>query len=306
MAQSENARAAIYMTLAMAGFVVNDTITKFTASELNVGQIMFVRGLFATIFIVLLAWKAGAFNVSLRATSKLVFVRALAEMCATGTFLIAIAHLPLANMSAVLQALPLAVTMGAALFLGDRVGWRRWTAITVGFIGVLIVVRPGLEGFNSFSVLTLLSVFFCAVRDLVTRKVPASVPTLLISSVSSASVCLLGAIMIEPMGGWRPMEPSTVFLLLLCAGMLIIGYQCVIAAMRSGDISFVAPFRYTSLIWAIALGFAVFSEIPDMFTLIGSVVIIASGIYMLYRERAVDSQFPAAKSTYPSMAPDGV
>lgn len=305
VALNENARAALYMVAAMAGFVLSDTVTKIATATINPGQIMFVRGVFATVLLALMAWRANALQPALLRLDKFVALRIVTEMAATITFLSAIAFLPLANISAILQALPLAITVGAAIVFRDRVGWRRWTAIAVGFTGVLIVVRPGVQGFNEYSVLALISVLFCVVRDLATRKVPRSIPTLFVSTLTSLAVCLMGLATVMPMGGWTPMPGRLVLELFGGAVMLVIGYQCVIAAMRIGDISFVAPFRYTSLPWAILLGLVVFGDIPDFATLLGACIIIGSGLYMLYRERKLQRSTPVIQSTGPGMAPDG-
>src|SRR5690606_19201343 len=140
----------------------------------------------------------------------MVALRVVGELAATVLFLIALSRMPLANISAVLQALPLAVTMGAALFFGETVGWRRWLAIAAGFTGVMIIVRPGLEGFNAYSLLALVCVLFCAVRDLATKQIPAEVPSLLVSTITSAAITFVGALLIAPFGGWTPIPPGVV------------------------------------------------------------------------------------------------
>ena len=162
--------------------------------------------------------------------------------------------MPLANTSAIFQALPLVITLGAALVLGEPVGWRRWSAIVAGFIGVIIIVRPGIEGFNQFALLALVSVAFCAIRDLATRQIPAQIPSLFITSVTTVIIAATGAAILVPLGGWTPVSGRALGLLALAAVLLLIGYQCVIMALRTGDISAVAPFRYTALLWAMLLG----------------------------------------------------
>jgi drug/metabolite transporter (DMT)-like permease len=173
------------MTLAMAAGAVSDTVVKSIAAEMNMGQIMLLRGVVATVLIWLFARRRGALRPLRVAAHPMVVLRSLGEIGATVTFLIALARIPLANASALLQAIPLAVTMGAALFLREPVGWRRWTAIAVGFMGVLIVVRPGMEGFTADSLLVLATVAFAAVRDLATRRIPHGVPSLFISTVTA-------------------------------------------------------------------------------------------------------------------------
>lgn len=294
------------MSVSMAGFTINDTLVKLASAEMNMGQIMLVRGFFASVLIGTLAWHQGALKTPRFILHPLVAVRALGELGGTVFFLIALAHLPIANVSAVLQALPLAVTMGAAMVFGEGVGWRRWLAIAAGFAGVMIIVRPGFEGFNIYALSALLCVAFCAVRDLATRRIPDTVPTLLISTVTACVVAICGAFLIAPLGGWTPMRPGAVGLLASAAVLLLFGYHFIISAMRGGDISFIAPFRYTALLWAILLGFLVFGDIPDMAMIAGATIIVGSGIYTLYRERIVGRKLPAAESTGPAMAPDGV
>jgi drug/metabolite transporter (DMT)-like permease len=294
------------MSVSMAGFTMNDTLVKLASVEMNMGQVMLVRGLFASALVGLLAWHQGALRQPHFALHPMVAVRAAGELGATFFFLIALAHLPIANVSAVLQALPLAVTMGAAMVFGEGVGWRRWLAITAGFAGVMIIVRPGLEGFNIYALSVLLCVVFCAVRDLATRRIPGTVPTLLISTVTACVVTICGAFLVAPLGGWAPMRPGAVGLLAFAAVLLLFGYHFIIMAMRGGDISFVAPFRYTALLWAILLGFLVFGDVPDAAMIAGATIIVGSGLYTLYRERVVGKQLPAAQSTSPAMAPDGM
>ena len=296
----------MFMAVSMAGFTCNDALVKLASAHMNPGQVMLVRGIFATALVTLLAWHQGALKTPRLVLHPMIGVRAFGELGATIFFLISLQHLPIANVSAILQALPLAVTMGAALFLGEGVGWRRWVAIAVGFTGVMIVVRPGFEGFNVFALLALISVTFCAVRDLATRRLPPEVPTLLVSTVTAAAITLCGAVSLVPFGGWTPMEPEYVGLLGLTAVLVLIGYQFIIKAMRTGDISFIAPFRYTALLWAIMLGYLIFGDVPDTAMIVGAVIIVGSGLYTLYREQIAGKSTPAAQSTSPAMAPDGV
>lgn len=303
---SPNFRGALFMAISMAGFTTNDAITKYASASMNMGQVMVIRGIFATALIGLLAWHQGAFRAPRALGHPLVIVRVLGEVGGTVTFLIALAHLPIATVSAVLQALPLAVTMGAALFLGEDVRWRRWLAIAVGFIGVMIIVRPGFEGFSVYTLYALACVVFCAIRDLATRSLPDHIPSSLISTATAAAVMIAGVFLFVPMGGWTPPSASSVGLLGIGAVLLVIGYQFIIMAMRVGDISFIAPFRYTALIWAMALGFAIFGDIPDTAMIVGAVIVVGSGLYALYRERVTGRRPAAAESTGPSMGPDGL
>lgn len=263
-------------------------------------------GLSLRFLVGLLAWQRGALARPGSMLQPLVALRVISEAGATVSFLVALAHLPIANVSAVLQALPLAVTMGAALVFGETVGWRRWLAIAIGFAGVLIIVRPGFEGFSVYSLSALASVACCAVRDLATKRIPKAIPTLLVSTATALAMTIVGAALLPAMGGWTPMTGNSTALLALAAVLVIIGYQFIIMAMRAGDISFIAPFRYTALIWSILLGLFIFADIPDLPMIVGATIIIGSGLYALYRERVVGRRKIVAESTGPSMVPDGI
>ncbi len=291
------------MTISMAGFTLNDAMVKLVLGSMNIGQVILVRGLFATILIAAFAWHRNGLHAPKMAFHPMVGLRTLCEAAATVAFIAALAQLPLANVSAILQALPLAVTMGAALFLGEAVGWRRWAAIVVGFLGVLVIVRPGFEGFNAFSLLVLICVFFAAVRDLATRRIPAHVPSLLVSTATAATVTLLGAVLMVPLGGWTPMTSADAGLLAGAAVLLLFGYHFIIMSMREGDISFIAPFRYTALLWAIALGIIAFGELPDAAMIVGSLVICGSGLYTLYRERIRQTPRSSMLEVRPEVSP---
>ncbi|RWK98878.1 MAG: DMT family transporter [Mesorhizobium sp.] len=306
MLLSPNLRGALFMVVAMSGFTLNDAITKVASESMNMAQVMLIRGAFASLFVGLLAWQRGALALSGSMLQPMVAVRVAGEAGATVSFLIALAHLPIANVSAVLQALPLAVTMGAALVFNEGVGWRRWLAIAIGFAGVLIIVRPGFEGFSIYSVLALACVACCAVRDLATRRIPQAIPTLLVSTTTALAMTMLGAALLLPMGGWTPMTGESTALLAMAAVLVVIGYQFIIMAMRMGDISFIAPFRYTALLWSILLGLFVFGDVPDLPMILGASVIVGSGLYALYRERVVGRRKTAAESAGPDMAPDGI
>jgi drug/metabolite transporter (DMT)-like permease len=171
----------------------------------------------------------------------------------------------------------------------EPVGWRRMIAILVGFAGVLIIIRPGFEGFNIYSVFVLFAVFGSVIRDIATRKMPKTVPTLMITLVTAMGVTIMGAVtsLAEP---WNPVSLKDVILLASTSIFLVIGYFGVVVAMREGDIGFVSPFRYSVLLFSIIGGILVFNEIPDTYTILGSAIVVSTGIYTLYRERVVNRQ----------------
>lgn len=287
MPQSANFRASIFMLLAMGTFTIGDTITKYLLTEMNSGQYMLIRGIFATVLIGLLAWRHGALrNLSLE---KMTILRVVGEVVATITYIYSLGHLSQAFCSAVFQATPLVVTLGAALFLKEKVGWRRWSCILVGLVGVLIIIRPGTDGAASLAAVAVLlaSVCFAATRDIATRRVPAHVPTLYLSTLTAGAITLTGGALTVPMGGWQPVGITAVGTMVIAAVLLLVGYHFIILAMREGEVSFVSPFRYSSLLWAIGLSTLIFGEAPDIYTIIGSVLVVGSGIYMVYRENVL-------------------
>lgn len=284
MQLSRNIKGALLMSAAMAGFAFNDALVKSVTGTLGTAQIMFVRGLFTSVLVLIIARSFGALRSPKLMFQPAVLARVLAEVGASLTYIWALGQIPLANASAILQALPLAVTLGAAVFLGEPVGWRRWTAIIAGFIGVLIVVRPGPEGFTLASGIVIICVVFAAARDLITRKINPEIPSLYISATTAISITLVGAMLIVPTGGWQPMGPGETGILFAASILLLLGYQCIVLTMRTGEISFIAPFRYTSLIWSLALGILVFAEVPDIWVIAGVLIIVGSGLYTFYRE----------------------
>lgn len=291
------------MAVSMAAFTMNDSITKVVTAEMNFGQVMLVRGLFAIVLVAALAWYQGALRPLRTLMIRPVALRVIGEVAGSIAFMAALAHLPLANTSAILQALPLAITLGAALLLGEPVGWRRWSAIVVGFIGVLIIVRPGLSGFSQYSLIALVSVGFCALRDLATRQIPAKIPSLFITLLTTLTVTSAGGAIIVPLGGWTPPSVNALALQAFSAVLLLIGYQCVISALRTGEISAVAPFRYSALLWAMLLGYLVFGDVPDAMMVTGAAIIVLSGLYAFYRERVRHRALAAESSGLP---PDGL
>ena len=216
----------------------------------------------------------------------LVTLRVAAEVGATVGFLTALKYMPLANVTAILQVLPLTVTMAAALFLGEKVGWRRWLAIAIGLAGVLIIIRPGMEGFSVYSIWALVAVGCVTIREIATRKLSADLPSLSVALATAIAIGGLGAVML-PAVEWAPVSASA--LSLICGASLAIigGYLFSVMTIRIGDIGFVAPFRYTAMVWALILGLLMFGEIPDMPTITGTVIIILTGLYSLHRERSV-------------------
>ena len=272
------------MTAAMALFAVEDMFLKFSAKSLPTGEILTVTALFGLLFFGGMALREGRSLFEASFLHPLVVARNLGEVVGSFAYITAIATVPLPSIAAVLQATPLAVTLGAALFMGEQVGWRRWSAIAVGFAGVMLVIRPGMGEFHPHLLWVLVTVIGLATRDLCSRAIPAGIATSQLASWGVASVGLLGAAMI-PFQGWvTPSGPQSLMLLGAMA-FGTAGYWAITAGTRVGEASVVAPFRYVRLVFVMVISLVVFAEYPDRLTLAGAALIIASGLYAFARER---------------------
>lgn len=293
----DNLRGGALMVLAMLGFALEDMLIKLMASTVSVGQIVGMLGIGSAFIIgpILVLQRQPLFDRSMMTLP--ILLRAVGELVGTIGFLMAIALTPLSSASAILQATPLFVTLGAALFLQESVGWRRWTAVSVGFFGVLLIIKPGLDGFDWYSLFALQGVFGLGIRDLATRRVPKETSSLQLSFLAFLVLIPSAAILM-----WAN-ESSFVALtpelwLYFCAAIVIgiFAYYAIVAAMRIGEISFVTPFRYTRIVFALVIGIGVFGEDPDTLTLMGAAIIVASGLYTLWRERRVKTKNVGANS----------
>ena len=281
----------------MAAFSIEDAFIKQLSNTISISQILIVIGLVSAIFFALISLKNGhslfASNLWTRAT----LARMLSEAVAGVAFVTSLSLVPLSTVAAVFQIMPLTVTMGAALFLGERVGWRRWVAVFVGFFGVLLIIRPGFDGFNPSVLWVLIAVVGVAVRDLVTRVIPSDVGSSIISFQAFSSIVIAGVILLLVS---RQVMVPIVGLELVYFGFTVIftisGYYAIVLAMRLGNASIVAPFRYSRLLFSLLIGIFIFNESPDGLTLIGSGIIIVTGIYTYLRERRLGkkSSKPAA------------
>lgn len=284
MARSENVTGAFFMMASMASFTFNDAVLKLVLKEVPLFQTLFLRGLGTMAIAFALAWGMKAFRTGLsRRDTLLMLLRALAETAAAFFFLTALSHMPLANVTAILQASPLVIALTAALLFRERIGWRRLSAILVGFVGVMLIVRPGASDFSVWSVYALIAVLLITVRDLSTRRLSREVPSMLVTFATACAVTLLSGVLM--LGEERVTVPLREGVLIAGATVLVMGgYMFSIMVMRIGEVSFTTPFRYTGLIWALLLGWVVFHDWPRPVTLLGAGIVIASGLFMLYRE----------------------
>ncbi len=282
---SPNLRGSLWMVAAMAGFAVEDMFLKSVTAHIPLGQALLIFGLTGAAFFALRAKRAGETLLHPALLSRPLLLRSSFEVAGRLFYSLAIALTPLSTASAILQATPLVVVAGAALLFGETVGWRRWTAIIVGFAGVLLILRPGAEGFTLLSLVTVAGMLGFAGRDLATRAAPPALSNRQLGVIGMAMLALAGAIILSVTGGARLPDPTALALL---AGVIvfgIFGYNALTIAMRTGEVSVVTPFRYTRLVFAMILGILVFHERPDALTLAGSALIVASGLYTLSRTR---------------------
>jgi drug/metabolite transporter (DMT)-like permease len=272
------------MTLSMMLFIVNDSLVKVVSASLGAGQLIAIRGLIASLIVLALIAGTGAARHLRRAWSGPAVWRGILDMVGSLLYLLALFHMPIGNATAINMTSPLGMTAAAALFLKESVGWRRWSAVVVGFCGVLMVVQPRADGFNYWSLLAIGAVFFVVARDLMTRRMRADIPSLIIV-MSASVVVMLGSLGFSLVEGWKPVGWSDIALLSLAAAFVIGGYYLIVDAMRHGALSVVGPFRYTALIWALLSGYLVWGDVPNLLAISGIAVIVGSGLYVLHRER---------------------
>jgi len=285
MKLTDNVFGAILMAVSMLSFISNDALMKFLFQTISVEQGIFMRGLVSVPLLALIAYLRKSLFVRIDWRNwRVILTRAFAELAATMAFLTALSNMPLANITAILQALPLTVAMFAAIFFGEQVGWRRWSAILAGFIGVLIIIRPGGDGFNEYAVLAIVAVACVTVRDAITRRLDRSVPSLFVAFISAIPIFIYGGVATATTG-WTIVSGAIIGIVVVAAIAITCGYLFAVMAMRNGEISFVAPFRYTGMIWAILFGFLLFGDLPDAATILGTMIVIGMGVYAFHRER---------------------
>ncbi len=284
---SGNLRGALLMSLGMSAFIGNITLMKLVSFDLTLFQAIFLRGCCAAIVLGGAAYYRKELFVQLTgADARVLTIRVIGEVGASLCYFMALFNMPVANVTAILQALPLVVTLGAAVFLGETVGWRRYGGIALGFVGVLIIVQPGTDGFSVYSLWALASMLSVALRDLATRKISSNLPSLFVAFVTMVVVTLVCAVLLPTME-WKEVKGDTIGLLLGAAVFIMLVHITLIRAMRVGEVAFVTPFRYTVMIWALLVGYFVFDETPDRATIIGCSLLIATGLYSFWRERKV-------------------
>lgn len=287
----------ISMSVAMALFIGNDALVKLVSADLPALQLIFLRGLFASVLMLCICTLLGTFRpapatpenprASLPIRQLLnprLLLRALLDAVASLTYLLALFHMPLGNATAINMATPLVITLMAMLFFHEQVGATRWLAIALGFTGVLLIVQPAADGFNFWALACLAATALHAGRDLLTRLIPRSIPSLLITLSTVLAVSLLSGLL-SVFQGWK--TPTGQHLLLLGAASVLLsaGYFLLIGAMRAGEMSLIAPFRYTGLLFALVLGWWLWGEVPNTLAFGGIALLVGAGLYMLTTQR---------------------
>ncbi|MDO5657828.1 MAG: DMT family transporter [Paracoccus sp. (in: a-proteobacteria)] len=284
----ENYRASVLMVLAMALFAIEDMFTKLLSARLPIGQILAMLGAMGmVVFWVQLRREGGAlFTRDL--LRPVMLVRNAGEVIGGVGFVSALVLTDISSTSAILQAAPLMIMLGAWLFLGESVGWRRWLAIAAGFVGVLLIVKPGMSGFEPLSILAVIGVAGLAARDIATRRVPQHIRSNQLSASAFGALIPAGIAMDLAFGqGWE--WPTALNYGQMIGGMIggVAAYTMLVTATRIGEASVIAPFRYTRLIFALAIGVTLFGERPDALTLTGAAIIAAAGGFAMWREAAL-------------------
>jgi drug/metabolite transporter (DMT)-like permease len=281
---SENRRGIVYMVSGMACFVVNDSIVKYVGQTLGVTQLVAVRGAMAVAMLAAVAWKTGAVEQWRTLVHRIVGWRLVLDALTTLTFIGSLMHLPIGNATAINLGAPLIIALLAVLFLHERPGWQRWIAIGGGFIGIVLVIQPKVDGFNAWSLLCLLSTVLQSVRDMITRQLPGAVPSILVgfAAVGFITLAAAGLTLVE---GWQPVGHVELALLAVASVLLSAGYWFLISSMRHGEMTLVAPFRYSGLIVALVAGYIVWGEVPTPVAWSGIALLLAAGIYLLHGER---------------------
>jgi len=291
--RSPNFMGAFFMSVSTFGFVLNDMLMKLVFQHLSVFQAVLARGMIVVPLMAICAIMTGQLFVRLSSPdSRLIIVRTASEIAITFLFLFALAKLPLANVTAILQSVPLIITVCAALILKEQVGWRRWSSILVGFIGVMLIVRPGFEGFSVYSLYALAAAVLIAFRDLITRGLSAAVPSFYVGLITAITITISASVMVLQEGWVLPSKTEWIYLA-FASTAVIAGYVLGIATMRIGEVSYVTAFRFSAILWAVLLTFIVTGLIPDKLTLAGIILIAGSGLYCLHRERVTARQIAA-------------
>ena len=286
----ENLRGMVLMTISMLLFAIADAWIKVISESLPTGEILMFMGIGGAIIFSVIAMRRGDRIFTRAILNRSILLRALGEMIGTVGMITALSLIPYSTTAAITQAIPLVITMGAALFLGEKVGWPRWTAIGAGFVGVLLIIRPGVDSFDPNSIFAVIAVIGLSVRDLATRTAPRLITTPVLSTYGFVVLIPTGLGLLSFTGGGQTPELLQVGYLVGIVVLAAIGYAAITMAMRMGDVGAITPLRYSRIVFAMAIGVIVFGEKLDAMTLIGTAIVIISGLFTIYREHRARKQ----------------
>jgi len=280
---SGNRRGILSMVLAMLLFTTNDVFVKLSTVHATSGHVMFMRSAGAMLIILIFLLVKGEARYLKLGLRRHVLLRGLSDLVATLTFVYAIFHMPLPNLSAIVLGSPVVLTAAGALVLREPVGWRRWSAVCCGLCGVLLIVQPASEAFNIWSILAVVCLFGVVGRDLFTRIVGIAVPAT-VSIFSACMVMTITGLLMLAFEGWPPLGLREAVYLSLAAAFMTGGYVMSVDAMRHGELAVVGPFRYVGLLAALLYGYLIWGDIPNNLAKAGIIVVVGSGLYILHRE----------------------
>ena len=283
-----NLRGILFMTLSMAGFAVEDLFIKILSKTVPVPQILIYVGVLAVLLLCVISKIRGVPIIQTGMYKNKYFImRSFADMLGAVLIVTSISLMPLSTVSSILQALPLFITIGAILLFNENVGWRRWSAILLGFFGVILILKPGLNGFNLSSIIVLIAVGCLAVRDLVTRRINKEIHSITVSLYAFILTIVGGIISIPFFDKFVTLTKYEWIIVLTISLFGTFSYFMLVLATRKGEISVIAPFRYSRLVFALILAIIILNERPDINTITGMFIIVTAGYYTILRERAV-------------------
>ena len=287
---TENFRGAVLMMICMGAFVLNDAFVRLAGDSLPLAQILFFRGILTTIALLSVAFYTGVFKFKVPRQDKwLIFFRSVTEALTAYFFLTAVMNMPFANVTAILQILPMTVTFAAAIIFKEKVGKFRISLILFGFLGVILIINPAKDGFNIYAGYAIISVLLITIRDVLSRKLSFDVPTLIPTVSASLGVLLFSTILIINTA-FQPPSLQNSFFIGSAAFFIIFGYYTAILVMRAGEISFISPFRYSAILFALLIGFIFFEEQPSKTALLGMIIVMVSGVALIKRNNTVQAK----------------
>ena len=279
---SNSLKGILCLITAGAILAFTDGLSKFLTDGYPPGQILFFRSVFVFIPIAIMVWRKGGFRTVLIVDRRGQLMRGLFAVITSFLFMIAIKHMPLADITAIMFATPIIMTALAPYFLGEEVGWRRWTAVIIGFSGILLMIRPSGEALFWPALLALAATFFNSFRDLATRHLSRT------EDANGIMICTTACVMLGGFGSlffaWRAPDLEGLALFALTGVLQGIGQYFLVVAFLFGEAVVVAPFRYFALIWATLYGYLMFGDIPGLDTLSGAAIVVGSGLFIFYRE----------------------